>query len=116
MSHRREAKLTLNKVDFLGLAKSMRWPQRRDRRRRRNSIAGDGLSGPEVLLTALLNHRSPGVSPGTWESRGMSPTGYPGYPTPLPQRIEPRRAGGRPSALGRVGETYRARRFEELTK
>src|SRR6058998_4213605 len=84
MSHRREAKLTLNKVDFLGLAKSMRWPQRRDRRRRRNSIAGDGLSGPEVLLTALLNHRSPGVSPGTWESRGMSPTGYPGYPTPLP--------------------------------
>src|SRR2546427_7622902 len=51
-----------------------------DRRRRRNSIAGDGLSGPEVVLTALLNHRSPGVSPGTWESRGMSPTGYPGYP------------------------------------
>src|SRR5437016_3223456 len=103
MSHRREAKLTLNKVDFLGLAKSMRWPQRRDRRRRRSSIAGDGLSGSEVLLKALLNHRSPGVSPGTWESRGMSPTGYPGYPTPLPQRIEPRRAGGRPSALERVG-------------
>jgi len=32
----------------------------------------------------------------------MSPTGYPGYPTPL-QHIEPRRAGGRPSALERVG-------------
>src|SRR5437870_4511481 len=100
MSHRREAKLTLNKVDFLGLAKSMRWPQRRDRRRRRNSIAGDGLSGPEVLLTALLNHRSPGVSPGTWESRAMSPTGYPGYPTPLRARIEP---GPRRRSSVRIG-------------
>src|SRR2546426_10511443 len=72
--------------------------------------------GPRSFLTALLNHRSPGVSPGTWESRGMSPTGYPGYPAPVPQRIEPRRAGGRPSAMERVGSTYRARRSEELTK
>src|SRR5881396_2660035 len=103
MNHRREAKLTLNKVDFLAGRESIRWLATKDRRRRRNSIAGDGLSGPEVVLTALLNHRSPGVSPGTWESRGMSPTGYPGYPTPLPQQIEPRRDGGRPSALERVG-------------
>src|SRR5437773_11271639 len=42
------------------------------------------------VLPVLLNHRSPGVSPGTWESRAMSPTGYPGYPTPLRARIEPR--------------------------
>src|SRR5256886_16377381 len=105
MSHRREPKLTLNKVDFLGLAKSMRWPRLGDRRRRRSSIAGDGLSGSEALLKDLLNHRSPGVSPGTWESRGMSPTGYPGCPTPLPQRIEPRRAGGHPAGLERICDT-----------
>src|SRR5947208_15604626 len=41
------------------------------------------------VLPALLNHRSPGVSPGTWESRAMSPTGCPGYPTPLRAHIEP---------------------------
>src|SRR5206468_12387836 len=105
MNHRRETKLTLNKVDSSPGAESTRWPRRKDRRRRRSSIAGDGLSGPEVVLVALLNHRSPGVSPGTWESRGMSPTGYPGYPTPLPRCIEPRRAGGRPSGLERVGRS-----------
>jgi len=34
----------------------------------------------------------------------MSPTGYPGYPTPLPAHIEPQaRDGGRPSALDRAG-------------
>src|SRR5467141_2656409 len=44
------------------------------------------------VLPVLLNHRSPGVSPGTWESRAMSPTGYPGYPTPLPAHIERRPA------------------------
>src|SRR5205809_7548087 len=43
------------------------------------------------VLPVLLTHRSPGVSPGTWESRAMSPTGYPGYPTPLRARIEPGR-------------------------
>src|SRR2546427_696678 len=63
--------------------------------------------GLRSFLAALLNHRSPCVSPGTWESRGMSPTGYPGYPTPLPQHIESRRAGGRPSALERVGGDFR---------
>src|SRR5919198_2572650 len=46
------------------------------------------VPGRREDLPALLNHRSPGVSPGTWESRGMSPTGYPGYPTPL-RCIEP---------------------------
>src|SRR5438094_8605151 len=81
MSHRRKTKLALNKVNFLaGCGIDPMARDESDRRRRRSSIAGDGLSGPEVVLVALLNHRSPGVSPGTWESRGMSPTGYPGYP------------------------------------
>src|SRR5207244_13279969 len=115
MSHRRKTKLTLNKVNFLdegGIDPMGR--DESDRRRRRSSIAGDGLSGPEVVLVALLNHRSPGVSPGTWESRGMSPTGYPGYPTPLPRCIEPRRAGGRPSGLERVASTDRGPSYEEF--
>src|SRR6266704_2211167 len=50
------------------------------------------VPGRRSILAALLNHRSPGVSPGTWESRGMSPTGYPGYPTPLRVRIDMRPA------------------------
>src|SRR5207247_1769267 len=52
------------------------------------------------VLPVLLNHRSPGVSPGTWESRAMSPTGYPGYPTPLRARIEP---GPRRRSSVRIG-------------
>src|SRR5437016_12193671 len=52
------------------------------------------------VLPALLNHRSPGVSPGTWESRAMSPTGYPGYPTPLRAHIEP---GPRRRSSVRIG-------------
>src|SRR5213594_2444132 len=52
------------------------------------------------VLPVLLNHRSPGVSPGTWESRAMSPTGYPGYPTPLRARIEP---GPRRRSTVRIG-------------
>src|SRR5205823_8090481 len=55
------------------------------------------------VLPALLNHRSPGVSPGTWESRGMSPTGYPGYPTPLCCCIE----RGPATAVGRPHRTVR---------
>src|SRR5437867_11790188 len=117
MSHRRKTKLTLNKVNFLaGCGIDPMARDESDRRRRRSSIAGDGLSGPEVVLVALLNHRSPGVSPGTWESRGMSPTGYPGYPTPLPRCIEARRASGRPCGLARAGPTYRRRRSEGSTE
>src|SRR6266581_2583449 len=50
------------------------------------------VPGRRSILAALLNHGSPGVSPGTWEPRGMSPTGYPGYPTPLRVRIDMRPA------------------------
>src|SRR5436309_13147901 len=82
MSHRREAKLTLNKVDFLGLAKSMRWPWRRDRRRRRNSIAGDGLSGPEVVPHRPFEPSISGCLTGDLGVPGYEPDGISWLPHP----------------------------------
>src|SRR6266566_1221246 len=60
--------------------------------RRVSTRSGGGGGGRAVLPGDAPEKAAPGVSPGTWESRGMSPTGYPGYPTPLRVRIDMRPA------------------------
>src|SRR2546426_3174894 len=82
MGHRREPKLTLNKVNFSDMADSMRRPYREDRRRRRNSIAGDGLSGPEVVPHRPFEPSISGCLTGDLGVPGYEPDGISWLPHP----------------------------------
>src|SRR5438132_8629258 len=98
------SRLTLNKVN----PQQPREPPRRPPRVCPRSIAGDGRPEPEGCPRGPFEPSISGCLTGDLESRAMSPTGYPCYPTPLPASIEAQdRAGCRASGLDRIGESYR---------
>src|SRR2546428_13209478 len=104
MSHRREPKLTLNKVNFSDIANSMRWPYREDRRRRQNSIAGDGLSGPEVVPHRPFEPSISGGLTGDLGVPGYEPDGISWLPHPATSahRATARRRSSVPIGAGRI--------------
>src|SRR2546428_11190933 len=117
MSHRREPKLPLNKVNFSDIANSMRWPYREDRRRRQNSIAGDGLSGPEVVPHRPFEPSISGCLTGDLGVPGYEPDGISWLPHPA---TSAHRATARRRSSVRIGarriNLSRAPRSEELAK
>src|SRR5437899_12994464 len=60
----------------------MRWPYSEDRRRRRNSIAGDGLSGPEVVPHRPFEPSISGCLTGDLGVPGYEPDGISWLPHP----------------------------------
>src|SRR6266705_5149397 len=74
--------LTLNKVKLLRTCGSSRWPGAKDRRRRRDSIAGDGLSGPEVRPHRPFEPSISGCLTGDLGVPGYEPDGISWLPHP----------------------------------